>query len=144
MLDVTGELVDAKVTWVRTIASGPAPGCGYLVQNDAPVRMQLDGPLLPADWTAEVNYLANSEGSLTMSLTTARDTTHPDTTHPDTTQPDTARPTASPETKVPVHPGLNRVFARLPGAGDAINVRANTAALSVCISPGPVGFVAPV
>jgi hypothetical protein len=43
-----------------------------------------------------------------------------------------------------VHPGLNRVFVRLPGAGDAINVRANTAALTLCIASGPVGFVAPV
>ena len=75
--------------------------------------MPLDGPLLPADWTAEINYLANSDGSMTMSLTDGVDT------------------------KVPVHPGLNRVFVRLPGAGDAINVRANTAALSVCIASGP-------
>jgi hypothetical protein len=120
MLDVSGRVVDAKVTWVRTIIDGPAPGCGYFVQTDAPAQMQLDGPLLPAEWTAEVNYLANSEGSLTMSLT------------------------EGPDTKVPVHPGLNRVYVRLSGAGYAINVRANTAALSVCISPGPVGFVAPV
>jgi hypothetical protein len=48
-----------------------------------------------------------------------------------------------PDTKVPVHPGLNRVFVRLPGAGDAINVRANTAALSVCVASGPVGYLAP-
>ena len=82
--------------------------------------MPLDGPLLPADWTAEINYLANSEGSMTMSLTDGR------------------------EIKVPVHPGLNRVFVRLPGAGDAINVRANTAALSVCLASGPVGYLAPV
>jgi hypothetical protein len=47
------------------------------------------------------------------------------------------------ETKVPVHPGLNRVFVRLSGAGNAINVRANTAALSVCLAAGPVGYVAP-
>jgi hypothetical protein len=120
MIDVSGRLVDASVTWVRTINNGPAPGCGYFVQTDAPVRMQLEGPLLPAEWTAEVNYLANSEGSLTMALSEGRDT------------------------RVPVHPGLNRVFVRLSGAGDAINVRANTAALAVCISPGPVGFVAPV
>jgi hypothetical protein len=120
MLDTSGRLVDAKVTWVRTIAAGPLAGCGYLVQTDAPVRMQLDGPLLPAEWTAEVNYLANSDGSVTMSLTEGA------------------------ETKVPVHPGLNRVYVRLSGAGDAINVRANTAALSVCIASGPVGFVAPV
>ncbi|WP_019972785.1 hypothetical protein [Mycobacterium sp. 141] len=119
MFDRAGELLPAVVTWVRSIAEGPAPHCGFLVQPDAPVRMPLDGPLLPADWTAEINYLANSDGSLIMSLP------------------------EGPETKVPVHPGLNRVFVRLPGAGDAILVRANTAALSVCISPGPVGFLAP-
>lgn len=119
MLDHAGRVVDAKVTWVRTIAPGPAPNCGYLVQPDAPVRMSLDGPLLPADWTAEINYLANSDGSMTMSLSEGH------------------------AVKVPVHPGLNRVFVRLPGAGDAIDVQANTAALSVCIASGPVGFVAP-
>jgi hypothetical protein len=81
--------------------------------------MPLDGPLLPSDWTAEINYLANSDGSMIMSLAEGNDV------------------------KVPVRPGLNRVFVRLPGAGDAITVRANTAALSVCIASGPVGFVAP-
>jgi hypothetical protein len=119
MLDSMGRLVDAKVTWVRTIVEGPAPQCGYLVQPDFGVRMPLDGPLLPAEWTAEINYLANSDGSMTMSLAEGT------------------------ETKVPVRPGLNRVYVRLSGAGDAINVRANTAALSVCIAAGPVGFVAP-
>jgi hypothetical protein len=119
MLDSTGQVVDAKVTWVRSIVEGPEPKCGYLVQPDFPVRMPLDGPLLPADWTAEINYLANSDGSMTMSLTEGHDV------------------------KVPVRPGLNRVFVRFAGAGDAINVRANTAALSVCVAAGPVGFVAP-
>jgi hypothetical protein len=120
MLDRGGHLIDAKVTWVRTIVAGPAPPCGYFVQTDFPVRMPLDGPLLPADWTAEINYLANSEGSMTMSLSEGE------------------------ETKVPVHPGLNRVYVRLPGAGDAINLRARTAALAVCVASGPVGYVAPV
>jgi hypothetical protein len=119
MLDNNGHLVDAQVTWVRFIAEGPEPNCGYLVQPDFGVRMPLDGPLLPADWTAEINYLANSDGSLTMSLSEGA------------------------EVKVPVRPGLNRVFVRLPGAGDAIDVAANTAALSVCVASGPVGFVAP-
>jgi hypothetical protein len=120
ILDSTGRLRDALVTWVRTIVPGPAPNCGHLVQTeDSEVVMPLDGPLLPADWTAEINYLANSEGSLTMSLTEGL------------------------PVKVPVHPGLNRVFVRLSGAGDAIRVSANTAALSVCVASGPVGFVAP-
>jgi len=119
MLNSAGHLEDAKVTWVRTINPGPTQQCGYLVQPDFPVRMPLDGPLLPADWTAEINYLANTEGSMTMSLT------------------------EGPATKVPVHPGLNRVFVRLAGAGDAITVDATTTALSVCVASGPVGFLAP-
>jgi hypothetical protein len=119
MLDSSGHLIRARVTWVRTIAPGPMPQCGYFAQPDKPARLVLDGPLLPADWTVELNYLANSDGSMTLSMT------------------------QGPEVKVPVHPGLNRVFARLPGAGDAITVRANTAALALCLASGPVGFLAP-
>ncbi len=120
MLDSSGRLINARVTWVRTIAPGPTPQCGYFVQPDKPARLVLDGPLLPADWTVELNYLANLDGSMMLSLT------------------------EGPDVKVPVHPGLNRVYARLPGAGDAIAVRANTTALSLCIASGPVGFLAPV
>ncbi len=119
MLDSSGRVIDAEVTWVRKIADGPRPRCGYFVQPDSPVRMPLDGPLLPAEWTAEINYLANTEGSLQMSLP------------------------VGPETKVPLHPGLNRVYVRLSGAGDAITVRADTAALAVCLASGPVGYLAP-
>jgi hypothetical protein len=118
-LDSTGRLADAQVTWVRAIMPGPVPRCGYLVQPDRPARLALDGPLLPTDWSAEINYLANSDGSMSMSLSEGT------------------------ETRVPVHPGLNRVYVRLPGAGDTIRVRANTAALSVCVAAGPVGYVAP-
>ncbi|REX94715.1 hypothetical protein DSL05_11290, partial [Mycobacterium tuberculosis] len=106
-------------TWVRTIIAGPVPQCGYFVQPDRPERLILDGPLLPGDWTVELNYLANSDGSMALALSDG------------------------PERKVPVHPGLNRVYARLPGAGDAITVRANTTALSLCIGAAPVGFLAP-
>jgi hypothetical protein len=49
-----------------------------------------------------------------------------------------------PDTKVAVHPGLNRVYARLSGAGNAITARADTAALSVCIAAGPVGYSVPI
>jgi hypothetical protein len=119
MLDSSGRLVGARVAWVRTIVPGPMPPCGYFVQPDIPVRLALDGPLLPAEWTAELNYLANSDGSMTLSLSDG------------------------PAVKVPVHPGLNRVYARLPGAGDAIDAHANTAALAVCIASGPVGYLTP-
>ncbi|OBJ47252.1 hypothetical protein A9W95_07130 [Mycobacterium sp. 1423905.2] len=119
MLDSSGRLVDARVTWVRTIRPGPLPQCGYFAQPDKPTRLVLDGPLLPADWTVELNYLANTDGSMTLSLSDGH------------------------RTKVPVHPGLNRVYVRLPGAGDAITVEADTTALAVCVASGPVGFLAP-
>jgi hypothetical protein len=98
---------------------GPRAHCGYFVSQDAPVRVPLDGPLLPADWTAEINYLANTEGTMRLSLP------------------------VGPEAKVPVKPGLNRVYIRLSGAGDEITVRATTAALTVCLASGPVGYLAP-
>jgi hypothetical protein len=119
MLDMSGRLVDAKVTWVRITRPGPIPQCGYLTQPDAPVTMPLDGPLLPSEWIAELNYLANTDGSMTLALS------------------------EGPATRVPVHPGLNRVYVRLSGAGDAITVRGQTAALSVCLASGPVGNLAP-
>jgi hypothetical protein len=119
ILDSSGRLADAQVGWVRMIEPGPVPQCGYFVQPDSPVRLGLDGPLLPADWIAEINYLANSDGSLTLALS------------------------EGPDTKVPVHPGLNRVYVRLPGAGNAITVRADTAALAVCVAAGPVGYAVP-
>jgi hypothetical protein len=118
-IDAQGRLVDAQVTWVRAMTPGPVPQCGYLVQPDHPIEIGLDGPLLPTDWTAEVNYLANNDGSMTLALSDGTNT------------------------RVPVHPGLNRVFVRLPGAGNAIRAWANTAALSVCIAAGPVGYVLP-
>jgi hypothetical protein len=117
--DRKGHLVPAQVTWVRHTLPGPKPQCGYLVQPDAPVRMPLDGPMLPTEWTAEINYLANSDGSMTFALSDGD------------------------ATRVPVHPGLNRVFVRLSGAGDAVLASANTSALSVCLASGPVGYVAP-
>jgi len=119
MLLPSGDLVDANVTWVRRIVPGPQPQCGYFISPDAPVRMPLDGPLLPADWTAEINYLANTDGSMELVLPTG------------------------PETRVVVKPGLNRVYVRLSGAGDTITVRATTAALTMCLASGPVGFLAP-
>jgi hypothetical protein len=47
------------------------------------------------------------------------------------------------ETRVALKPGLNRVYVRLSGAGDAINIRADTASLSVCVASGPVGYLTP-
>jgi len=36
-----GRVVDAKVTWIRTIVPGPNPQCGYLVQPDTAAALIL-------------------------------------------------------------------------------------------------------
>ena len=117
MLDNRGNVRDANVTWVRTIVRGPDPKCGYLVQPDFPVRMPLDGPLLPADWTAEINYLANSEGSMTMSLSDGRETKVPcipDSTASSCDCPAPVTPSTSRQHRCAVR--LHRVRARrIPG-----------------------------
>lgn len=118
-IDSSGRVVDARIAWIRAIVPGPISQCGYFVQPDRPARLPLDGPLLPAEWTVEINYLANSDGSMTLSLS------------------------EGPGTKVPLHPGLNRVYVRLPGAGNTIAAQAETAALAICIAAGPVGYVVP-
>ncbi len=119
MLDNGGRVVDALVTWVRKTLPGPQPRCGYFLQPDHPVRMPLDGPLLPADWTAEINYLANTDGTIALSLA------------------------EGPETKVAVKPGLNRIYVRLSGAGEFVNATASTANIAVCLASGPIGYLAP-
>ncbi|EUA24819.1 putative transmembrane protein [Mycobacterium xenopi 3993] len=90
ILDSSGWLVGARVAWVRTILPGPMPQCGYFAQPDRPARLVLDGPLLPADWTTEINYLANSDGSLMLSLT------------------------EGPTVKVPVHPASTACTCAFP------------------------------
>lgn len=117
MFDRYGHLLDAQVTWVRAITEGPVPGCGYLVQSTH--TMPLSGPLLPADWIVELNYLANTDGAVWASFTNG------------------------PKVRVPVRPGLNRVFIRLPGSGNSLTLQPITQSLSLCVAVGPVGALAP-
>ncbi len=117
MFDRYGHLLDAQVTWVRAITEGPVPGCGYLVQSTH--TMPLSGPLLPADWIVELNYLANTDGAVWASFTNG------------------------PKVRVPVRPGLNRVFIRLPGSGNSLTLQPIIQSLSLCVAVGPVGALAP-
>lgn len=117
MFDRYGHLLDATVTWVRAITQGPTAGCGYLVQMST--TMALNGPLLPADWVVELHYLANTEGTVQLSMTNG------------------------PHIRVPVHGGLNTVYVRVPGSGNTLVVQPITQSLSLCIAVGPVGTLAP-
>ena len=68
MLDVIGTAGRCQGDLGAHHPAGPGPAVRLPGSARLPVRMPLDGPLLPADWTAEINYLANSDGSMTLSL----------------------------------------------------------------------------
>lgn len=120
LFDDSGRLVPAAVTTTRSIGQGPVPGCGYRIE-DEPVDLPLDGPLIDWEWTAQLNYFASADGTVEVSLDRSGD-----------------------PVTVPVEAGLNRVFVRLLGAGDALRVRSTTPGSAVCVGAGPVGSVAPV
>ncbi|GAB2662443.1 hypothetical protein GCM10027068_47910 [Prescottella soli] len=119
LLDDSGRLIPAEVTTARTIGQGPVPGCGYRVEG-APVELPLDGPLIDWEWTAQLNYFATADGTAEVGLNRSDDTV-----------------------TVPVEAGLNQVYVRLLGAGDALRVRTSTPGLALCVGAGPVGSVAP-
>lgn len=119
LFDDSGKLIPAAVTPARNIGQGPVPGCGYRVE-DEPVELPLDGPLIDWEWTAQLNYFASADGVVEVGLNRSGDTA-----------------------TVPVEAGLNQVFVRLFGAGDALRVRTVTPGLELCVGAGPVGSVAP-
>ncbi|AOW93815.1 hypothetical protein BFN03_17305 [Rhodococcus sp. WMMA185] len=119
MIDDDGSVIDAQVTWVRSIEPGTTPDCGHLVDKRSFVPLPLDGPLIGWEWTAELNYMADADGEISVALE----------------QGDSVR--------VPVKQGLGSVFVRLIGGGNYLRVSTLTPNLSVCIGTGPVGSVVP-
>ncbi|WP_051038261.1 hypothetical protein [Nocardia otitidiscaviarum] len=115
MITDTGAIVDAAVWWNRSITPGPDRDCGYRVQGTAPTVLPLDGPLLDHEWTAQLNYLASGDGSITVALEYGDWVT------------------------VPIRRGLNTVYVRTVGSGRALRIGALTPGLTVCVGVGPVG-----
>ncbi|MGW6729712.1 hypothetical protein ACWF9G_27750 [Nocardia sp. NPDC055029] len=113
-----GDLVDAQVWWNRSIVSAPEPGCGYRVAGGAAVRLPLDGPMQIREWTAQLNYLADQDGSIAVSFE------------------------GGAETVAEVRAGLHPVYLRMLGGGSALRVRALTPGAELCFGAGPVGVVA--
>ncbi|MFD5180777.1 hypothetical protein ACFWM1_33555 [Nocardia sp. NPDC058379] len=113
-----GDLVDAQVWWNRSIVPAPEPGCGYRMTPGEAVRLPLDGPMQIREWTAQLNYLADRDGTIAVSFEGAA------------------------ETVAEVRAGLHPVYVRLLGGGTALRVRALTPGLELCFGAGPVGVVA--
>ncbi|MFD4369089.1 hypothetical protein [Rhodococcus sp. NPDC058521] len=119
MLDDSGQVVDADVTWVRAITQGIAPDCGNLVERRSYTDIPLDGPLTNWEWTVQLNYLASANGAIEIAMENGK------------------------AAEVPVTAGPNRVFVRLTGGGDNLRIRTLTPDLSLCVGMGPVGVVIP-
>ncbi|MGW4330148.1 hypothetical protein ACWEKR_30190 [Nocardia sp. NPDC004573] len=115
MITDSGAIVEAAVWWNRIILPGPEPGCGHRVHGSAPVRLPLDGPMLENKWTAQLNYLADRDGRITVALEHGEAVT------------------------APVRKGPNTVFVRLIGSGSALRIAATTPDSSLCVGVGPVG-----
>ncbi|MGW1741909.1 hypothetical protein ACWCPQ_24240 [Nocardia sp. NPDC001965] len=115
MITDSGQFVDARVWWNRGILPGPEPGCGYRIGGDSSVRVPLDGPMIAHEWTAQLNYFADRDATLTVGLERGS------------------------RAEVPVRPGLNTVFVRVTGSGSALIVRNRTPESAVCLATGPVG-----
>ncbi len=116
MFTDAGALVDAEVWWNRAIVPGPAPDCGYHIATEQPVDIPLDGPLLDNGWTAQLNYLADRDGRITVGLEYGRTVV------------------------VPVTAGLHTVYVRLVGNGTTLRIGSHTPGLDLCLGVGPVGI----
>ncbi|MBF6545001.1 hypothetical protein IU424_18310 [Nocardia brasiliensis] len=115
MITDTGTVVDAQVWWNRRILPGPDPQCGYRIHGGDPVTVRLDGPMLEHEWTAQLNYLADRDGKLSVAFEHGTPVT------------------------VPVNAGLNTVYVRLTGSGSALRISSRTPNLTTCLGVGPVG-----
>ncbi|MFD4431545.1 hypothetical protein [Nocardia sp. NPDC058497] len=113
-----GDLVDAQVWWNRSIVPAAEPGCGYRVTGGEAVRLPLDGPMQIREWTAQLNYLADRDGSIAVSFE------------------------GGAETVAEVRAGLHPTYLRMLGGGSALRVRALTPGAQLCFGSGPVGVVA--
>lgn len=127
MLDDAGHLVPAQVVPVRTMLDGPVPDCGTRVTGPAvafdpgaDATLELDQPVLDWEWTAQLNYLANRDGLVEVSIRNGEAVT------------------------VPVVSGLNTVYVRMIGGGHSVQVSALTPDLNMCVGAGPLGAVTPV
>lgn len=115
MITDSGEFADARVWWNRGILPGPEPGCGYRIGGDRPVRVALDGPMIAHEWTAQLNYFADRDATLTVGLERGD------------------------RVEAPVRAGLNTVYVRVVGSGSALIIRNGTPGSVVCLGTGPVG-----
>jgi hypothetical protein len=90
--------------------------CGHGVSGTGTTAVPLDGPLIPWDWTIQLNYLAGDDGVIDVALDRQA-------------------------VRVPVVEGPNTVYVRVTGGGDTLHLASATRGLAVCLDSGAAGTV---
>lgn len=124
LLDDDGRLVPGRLLPVRDTLPGPVPDCGARVTGPrAPVDPGRTGELvltegvLEWEWTVALNYLADQDGAVTVSMPLGQ------------------------SVQVPVRAGLHTVYVRLVGGGQSLRVAADSPDLNLCLGSAALGSV---
>ncbi|RBY90426.1 hypothetical protein DQ244_13375 [Blastococcus sp. TBT05-19] len=117
MLDDAGRMRPAFVDGGIRLSGGPVAGCGWAVPAGSAVDVPLDAPLFDWVWTAELEYEADRDGTITVTL-------------------------GSQTVEAPVRQGANTVYLRFVSGGDELVVTSGTADLVLCVRAGVVGNIA--
>ncbi|MDT0276246.1 hypothetical protein [Blastococcus goldschmidtiae] len=118
VLDEAGQLRPAQVVPGPLVVDGPVPGCGWAVAAEGGTSVDLQGPLPEGEWTAQLDYVADRDGTIEVVLGTGE------------------------AVRAPVSAGRNTVWIRLSGEGSALLVTPQTPELGLCVEGGLVGAVA--
>jgi hypothetical protein len=117
MLDETGALRPAQVTAGVALLPGPVPGCGWSVPAGGSGSVALEGALFAWVWTVQLDYVADRDGAITVSMGSGD------------------------PVRAPVQKGRNTVYLRLVGDGAGLRISEATAGLGLCVSSGRVGNI---
>lgn len=115
LIDGSGRVRDAELVALRSTGPGEEPGCGTRVSPTGST-LTLDGPLVDREWVVQLNYFADTEGSVILQLDD---------------QP----------AEVPVNAGLNQIHVSLPGGGAALQVTPGQAVSELCVGDSRVGVL---
>ncbi len=117
MLDATGRIRPASVQG-QGIVPGPADGCGHRISYGPAVRIPLEEPVWDWPWWVHFGYLSSGDATVTVQLGQA--------TH-----------------RFEVRRGLNQIYFRLAGAGDAVQLSVGNPDVTLCTQLITVGRLVP-
>ena len=116
LIDESGTVVPARLGLSQVTEPGPVPDCGHLVSGDAVTPVPLEDGVYAWPWTVQLDYFANRDGVLQVSLGTGE------------------------AVRTPVQRGPHRVFLRLEGGGEELRLHSPTRDLALCMTGALIGL----